>query len=465
MMSQRKPIVALVGRPNVGKSTLYNRLVGQRHAIVEDLAGTTRDRLYGEADWGGRDFIVIDTGGIEFDPARPLPPREQERTGFQAGVASRLFLKEIRAQAEIAIAEADVIVFIVDAETGITNTDEEIAALLRRAEKPVLLAVNKADNLVRRRDTVEYYALGLGDPIPVSALHGSGSGDLLDLIIEAFPPLPEVEEEDDEAIKVAIVGRPNVGKSSLLNKLLGEERVIVSDVPGTTRDAIDTRITYEGLELVLIDTAGIRRRGKIEVGVEKYSFMRALKAINRADVCLLVIDATDMVTAQDAHIAGYIVAEAKSTAVIVNKWDLIDKDTYTINEFTERIRTELKFLSYVPILFISAKSGQRVQKVLELVLQLHAERLRRMSTGDINRLLREAVAKNPPKGNQRQRLKFYYATQVGIAPPTFVFFVNDRTLVHFTYERYLENMIRERFGFVGTPLKLVFRSRGEKPDL
>lgn len=461
-MSQRKSIVALVGRPNVGKSTLFNRLIGQRRAIVEDLAGTTRDRLYGEADWGGRDFIVVDTGGLEFDTTTLPNPNDRESTGFTAGVASRLFLKEMREQAEIAMAEADVIVLVVDAEAGLTSADEEVANLLRRTKKPVLLAVNKADNQKRRQEVVDYYALGLTDPIAISALHGTGTGDLLDAIIEALPPLPAEEETEDEAIKIAIVGRPNVGKSSLLNKLLGEDRVIVSDVPGTTRDAIDTRIVYEGLELVLIDTAGIRRRGKIEGGVEKYSFLRSLKAISRADVCLLLIDAQDMVTAQDAHIAGYIIDEAKSVVVIVNKWDLVEKDTHTINEFTDKIRAELKFLSFVPVLFISAKTGQRVQKVLSLALQVQEERLRRISTGETNRLLREAVAKNPPKGPQRQNLKFYYATQAGINPPTFVFFVNDRKLIHFSYERYLENALRERYGFVGTPLKLIFRSRGDK---
>ncbi len=461
-MSRQKPIVALVGRPNVGKSTLFNRLVGQRKAIVEDLAGTTRDRLYGDADWGGRDFIVVDTGGLEFDVSSPSQANPQESTGFQAGVASRLFLKEIRAQAEIAIAEADVIVFLVDAEAGLAAADQDVAALLRRTDKPVLLAVNKADNLKRRNEAVDFYTLGLNDPIPVSALHGTGTGDLLDAIVEALPPLEAETETEDEAIKIAILGRPNVGKSSLLNKLLGEERVIVSDVPGTTRDAIDMAIEYEGLSLVLIDTAGIRRRGKIEGGVEKYSFLRSLKAVSRSDVCLLLIDATDMVTAQDAHIAGYIVEEAKSVVVIVNKWDLVEKDTSTINEFTARIRNELKFLDYVPVLFISAKTGQRVQKVLSLALQVQEERLRRIATGELNRLLREAVTKSPPKGGQRQRLKFFYVTQAGVDPPTFVFFVNDRTLVHFSYERYLENVLRERYGFLGTPLRLVFRSRGEK---
>ncbi len=467
MSNKQKPIVALVGRPNVGKSTLFNRLIGQRKAIIEDLAGTTRDRLYGDADWGGYDFIVVDTGGIDFGLLSTMPACKAQANqptasvGFQAGVSSRLFLKEIRQQAEVAIAEAEVIVFLVDAEAGLTGPDEDIANLLRRTDKPVLLAVNKADNKKRRDEAVEFYALGLGDPIPISSLHGTGTGDLLDAVIESFPIIDEEEEEDD-AIRIAILGRPNAGKSSLLNKLLGEERVIVSDVPGTTRDAIDTRIKYEGLELVLIDTAGIRRRGKIEPGVEKYSFLRVLKTVNRADVCLLLVDATEMVTAQDAHIAGYILQEAKSVVVIVNKWDLVEKDMYTIYDFTESVRGDLKFLDYVPVLFISAKTGQRVNKVLSMALQVQEERLRRIPTGELNRLLHEAVAKHPPKGGRRHRLKFLYATQARTNPPTFVFFVNDATLVHFTYERYLENQLRTRYGFLGTPLRLVFRSRKEK---
>jgi GTP-binding protein len=454
--SAKKPVVALVGRPNVGKSTLFNRLVGQRKAIVEELAGTTRDRLYGDTDWGGRNFIVVDTGGLELVSSQP----RQGRTGFGTGVSSRLFLEEIRAQAEMAMAEAEVIVLLVDAETGLTGPDEDVAELLRRTDKPVLLAVNKTDNKKRRDAAVDFYALGLGDPIPVSALHGTGTGDLLDAIVESLPFI-DAEEHEDESIKIAILGRPNVGKSSLLNKLLGEERVIVSDVPGTTRDAIDTRIEYKGQELVLIDTAGIRRRGKIKPGVEKHSFLRAIKAVNRADVCLLLIDAAEMVTAQDAHVASYIIEEAKSVVVIVNKWDTIEKDTHTINEFTHSIRASLKFLDYVPLLFISAKSGQRVHKVLPLALQVYEQRLRRIPTSEINRLLQEAVAENPPKGTHRHRLKFFYATQAGVNPPTFVFFVNDSTLVHFTYKRYLENKLRERYGFLGTPLRLIFRNRSQ----
>lgn len=463
-MSKQKPVVALVGRPNVGKSTLFNRLVGQRKAIVAELAGTTRDRIYADADWAGRDFVIIDTGGIETDflaPEARTGPEQQANAGFQAGVSSRLFLREMRRQVELAVEEADAIVFLVDVETGVTGPDEEIAAFLRRTDKPVLLAVNKADNMKRRADAVDFYALGLGDPIPVSALHGTGTGDLLDAIVESFP-MSEEEEEEDEAIQIAIVGRPNVGKSSLLNQLLGEERVIVSEVPGTTRDAIDTRIVYEGLELVLVDTAGIRRPGKIEPGVEKYSSLRTIKAIQRADVCLLLLDATQLVTAQDARVAGYILEELKSVVVIVNKWDLVEKETHTMDEYTRIIRNELKFLDYVPVLFISARSGQRVQKVLPLALQVQEERLRRIPTGELNRLLREAVVKHPPKSGKGRYLKFLYATQAGVDPPTFVFFVNDRNLVHFSYERYLENTLRQQYGFLGTPLRMVFRNRDEK---
>lgn len=462
-----KPIVALVGRPNVGKSTLFNRLIGQRRAIVEDLAGTTRDRLYGDSDWGGREFILVDTGGIDFGlesstPAgKTIDPALVTVAGFEAGVSSRLFLKEIRQQVDIAIAEAEVIIFLVDAETGITAADEDIADLLRRTEKPVILAVNKADNKKRQEGAIEFYALGVGEPIPVSALHGMGTGDVLEAVIESLPVSTEAEEEDD-TIGIAILGRPNVGKSSLLNKILGEERVIVSSVPGTTRDAIDTHLTYEGHNLVLIDTAGIRRRGKIDSGVEKFSFLRSLKAITRADICLLLLDATEMVTAQDAHIAGYILEEGRSVVVIINKWDMVEKDNQTMNRYLETVRQELKFLDYVPVLFISVKTGQRVDKVLPAALQVQQERTRRIPTGELNRLIHEAVAQNPPKGTHRHRLKFLYATQPRTDPPTFVVFVNDAKLVHFTYQRYLENKIREKSGFSGTPIELIFRSRREK---
>ncbi len=454
-----KPLVALVGRPNVGKSTLFNRILGQRLAIVEDLPGTTRDRLYGDTEWNGREFSLVDTGGFEQDQdSRPPTPGD---LGHLVGVESGLFLTEVKNQAHLAMDEADVIVFIVDGTTGITVGDELVAAILRRSEKPVILVVNKADNKSAKESAVEFYALGLETPHPVSALHGYGTGDLLDTIVEALPEVEETEEEDDR-LKIAIVGRPNVGKSSLLNKILGYERVIVSSVPGTTRDAIDTTITFEGEEIVLIDTAGIRRRGKIEPGVEKHSFLRAIKAIRRADVCLLVIDAMDAVTAQDAHIAGYILEAYKSVIVVINKWDLVPKNTYTMDEYTQQIRRELRFLDYVPVVFTSALTGQRVQKVLSLALQVYEQRLRRISTGALNRLLREVVAKNPPKGAKRQALRFYYLTQASVAPPTFIFFVNHAKLVHFTYQRYLENQLREVYQFLGTPLKLIFRNRSEK---
>jgi GTP-binding protein len=466
-MSKQKPIVALVGRPNVGKSTLFNRIIGQRKAIVEDLAGTTRDRLYGDADWGGRDFILIDTGGLELETSildnNSNKSKQTNQVGFQAGSASRLFMHEIRQQVDIAINEAEVIIFLVDGETGLTGADENVAELLRRTDKPVVLAVNKADNKKRRDEAVEFYALGLQEPIPVSALHGTGTGDLLDKVIESMP-LSDIEnEEDDDSIKIAILGCPNVGKSSLLNKLLGEDRVIVSDIAGTTRDAIDTHIRYADLNLTLIDTAGIRRRGKIEPGVEKHSFLRTIKAVSRADVCLLLIDAADMVKAQDAHIAGFILEENKSVVVVVNKWDTIpDKDSNTINDFTKAVRGSLKFMDYVPVIFISALVGQRANKVIPLALQVQEERLRRIPTGELNKLLRQAVTNHPPKGSKRHRLKFLYVTQAAVNPPTFVFFVNDSKLVHFTYQRYLENQIREKYGFLGTPLLLVFRNRNER---
>ncbi len=455
-----KPVVALVGRPNVGKSTLFNRIIGRRMAIVEDLPGTTRDRLYSETEWNGRQFMLIDTGGFEQnEDSRPVHASD---LGHTAGVESGLFLTEIKSQAAIAITEADVIVFIVDGTTGITDGDEQVVRVLQRSKKPVLLVVNKADNQAVKDEIYEFYALGLGDPYPVSALHGYGAADLLDIITALLPDHHQEEETDDDRLKIAIVGRPNVGKSSLLNKLLGYERVIVSSVPGTTRDAIDTTITFNNEEIVLIDTAGIRRRGKIEPGVEKHSFLRAVKSIRRADVCLLLIDATQDISAQDAHIAGYILEEYKSVILVVNKWDLIEKDSYTFNQYAEQIRKDLKFLDYVPVLFTSALTGQRVQKVLSIALQVQDQRLRRIPTGELNRLLREAVAKNPPKGNKAYALRFYYITQAAVDPPTFIIFVNNAKLVHFSYQRYLENQLRAAYEFLGTPLKLIFRSRKER---
>ena len=427
-------------------------------AIVEDLPGTTRDRLYGDAEWNGREFLLVDTGGFEMhERSREIKPGD---LGYAAGSESGLFLNEVKDQAHLAIAEADLIIFIVDGLTGVTMGDELVANVLHRSEKPVILVVNKTDNKEARDNLFDFYALGLGDPFPVSALHGYGSGDLLDAVTDYLPEA-EFSDEEDERLKIAIVGRPNVGKSSLLNKMLGYERVIASSVPGTTRDAIDTTITYNGEEIVIIDTAGIRRKGRIIPGVEKYSVLRALKSIKRADLCLLMLDATDLAADQDAHIAGYILEDYKSIIVLVNKWDLVDKDTNTMAQYIDSLRIELRFLDYVPFVFISALTGQRVQNVLAMALQVQEHRMMRVPTGELNRLLREAVAKNPPKGSKRHALRFYYASQVSVGPPTFVFFVNNAKLVHFTYKRYLENQLREAYQFLGTPLKLIFRSRAE----
>jgi GTP-binding protein len=453
-----QPIVALVGRPNVGKSTLFNRIVGQRRAIVEDVPGTTRDRLYGEAEWNGQFFSVVDTGGLEIlGSMKQRRPQDQPKPLATGSVG---FIEEIREQAEIAIAEADVIVMLVNVIDGLTPADEDVADVLRRTDKPVLIAANKADNPSREQAAFEFYALGLGEVYPISALHGTGIGDLLDDIVSALPPAEEMEEP--EALKIALVGRPNVGKSSLLNKLLGEDRAIVSPIPGTTRDATDTYLTWEGKPVLLIDTAGIRRRGRIEQGIEKYSVLRSIKAIARADIVLLLLDAQDLITTQDAHVAGYILEEHRSIIVLVNKWDLIEKDTYTIDAYTKQIRADLNFLDYVPILFISALTAQRVQKILPLAFQIYDERMFRISTGELNRLVEDAAIRHPTPHKAGKRLKFFYATQASVDPPTFVFFVNDARLVHFSYERYLENQIRRRYGYLGTPLKLVFRSRGKE---
>ena len=452
-----QPIVALVGRPNVGKSTLFNRIVGQRRAIVEDLPGTTRDRLYSEAEWAGRFFTVVDTGGLEIiESQKQRRPKDQPEPLSAASVG---FIEEIRVQAQVAIDEADVIIMLVDVLDGLTPADEDVAEVLRRADRPVVVAANKADNPAREQAAYEFYALGLGEVLPISALHGTGIGELLDQVITALPVAEEVEEP--EALHVALVGRPNVGKSSLLNKLLGEERAIVSSIPGTTRDAVDTYLTWEGQPVLLIDTAGIRRRGRIDRGIEKYSVLRSIKSIARADVVVLMLDAEDLVTAQDAHVAGYILEENRSIIVVVNKWDLIEKDTYTIDAYTKQIRADLQFLDYVPVLFISALSGQRVHKLLPLAFQVYQERLVRIPTGELNRLVEDATIRHAPPHKAGKRLKFLYATQASVDPPTFVFFVNDKRLVHFTYERFLENQIRRRYGYLGTPLKLVFRSRAK----
>jgi GTP-binding protein len=442
----------------VGKSTLFNRIVGHRRAIVEDVPGTTRDRLYGDAEWNGVPFTVVDTGGLEIiESHKKRKPTEQPEPLSTASVG---FIQEIRQQAEIAIAEADVIIMLVDVLDGLTPADEDVADVLRRSDKPVLVAANKADNEKRSQGAYEFYILGLGEVFPISALHGTAIGELLDEVVSA---LPVVEEEEAlEGLKVALVGRPNVGKSSLLNKLLGEERAIVSAIPGTTRDATDTYLTWEGQPVLLIDTAGIRRRGRVERGIEKYSVLRAMKAISRADVVLLLLDAQDLVTAQDAHVAGYILDDMRSIIVLVNKWDLITKDTYTMDAYTKQIRADLKFLDYVPVLYISALTGQRVHKVLPLAFQVYQERMERIPTGELNRLVEDATIRHSPPHKAGKRLKFYYATQASVDPPTFIFFVNDTRLVHFSYERYLENQIRRRYGYLGTPLKLVFRARGRE---
>lgn len=443
-----KPLVAIVGRPNVGKSTFFNRMGGAPMAIVEDLPGTTRDRLYTDANWNGRDFTLVDTGGLVLE--------------HDTGVESRAEIAErVREQISIALQEASVIVFMVDATTGITPTDLEVADMLRRAKKPVVVAANKADNEKRRLDAVEFYQLGLGDPIPISSLHGTNTGDLLDEIVKQLPPA-EVAEEEEAAVKAAIVGRPNVGKSSLLNSLLGEERAIVSDIPGTTRDAIDTVVEWSGQRVVLIDTGGIRRRGKIERGIEKYSALRAERAIGRSDVALLLVDAVEGVTAQDTHIAGYVLEESKGLIILGNKWDLIEHNKEMVDEFHKHVRQELNFVPWAPLHLISAKCQEGLKQIPSLVLRVAEERRKRISTGLLNRLVQEALENHNPPTKPGKYLKFYYATQAGVAPPTFVFFVNDATLIHFSYERYMENRIRHVFGFEGTPIKMIFRSREEE---
>ncbi|MDQ5825781.1 MAG: ribosome biogenesis GTPase Der [Chloroflexota bacterium] len=455
-----RPVVAIVGRPNVGKSSFFNRLIGEQVAIVEDQPGTTRDRIYGVTEWNGVEFTVIDTGGMVMgDVAEP-------GTGPQGEITEEDIMTRTREQAEAAIEEADVIIFMVDAKTGLTAADSEISEVLRTSHKPVVLAANKADSEERRLNSVEFYELGLGDPIPMSSKHSINTGDLLDKVVEAFPTQEQPSEEDDEVIRVAIVGRPNVGKSRLLNAILGHERVIVSDVPGTTRDAIDTTFEYteEGedgktYEVTLIDTAGIRRRGRIEPGIERYSVIRTLRAIQRADVTLLVIDATEGITAQDTHIAGYVLEETKGMILVVNKWDLVEKDSNTIYEYTAHLRQELNFMPYVPFVFISAKFGQRVTKVLPMALKVAHERTKRIGTGQLNKLVKEAVEAHPPPSKPGKWVKFYYATQADIRPPTFVFFTNDAEAVHFSYKRYLENQLRGAFGFEGTPIKLIIRTR------
>jgi len=454
-----KPVVALVGRPNVGKSTLFNRLAGERLAVVDDIPGTTRDRLVMEAEWAGTSFNIVDTGGI--DPTQA--GTGQNRQPLSIGSAD--YIEQIRSQAEIAIRDSDAVLFITDADSGITAADHEVAQILRKYQRevggkphpPVLLVVNKCDNETRRMAAMEFYELGLGDPYPISALHGTGTGDLLDALVATFEK--DGEEVEEDVVKIAIVGKPNAGKSSLLNRILGEERAIVSPIAGTTRDAIDTHLTYGDVPLLLIDTAGIRRRGHITPGVEQYSVLRALQAIERSDVVLLMLDATAGITAQDTHIAGFILDEWKSAVVLVNKWDAVDKDNHTMEAFTQRIRQELNFMDYVPILFISAKTGQRVEQVLPLALRVQEERLTRLPTSRINRILREARDRHPAPSHAGAELKIYYGAQVRNDPPVFLLHVNDPKLAHFTYLRFLENSIRQEHPFLGTPIRIVLRPR------
>jgi GTP-binding protein len=464
-----KPLVAIVGRPNVGKSTFFNRMLGERVAIVEDIPGTTRDRIYGDTDWNGREFTLIDTGGLEFGSGHPVG---QVGLDGQPGDS----MKNVRSQAELAIDEADEIVFMVDARSGITAADEEVADLLRRTEKPVILAANKADNEARRQDAVEFYSLGLGEPIVISSIQGIGTGDLLDEIVDALPPRHEddEDEEDEDMTRVAIVGRPNVGKSSLLNAILGFERSIVSDVPGTTRDAIDTEIEFKGRRLVLVDTAGIRRRGKVGPGIEKFSVLRSTRAIERSDVALLLVDAGEGLAAQDTHIAGEIQEHAKGVVVVVNKWDLAqaqrraeregnfarpEEEIESAEAYHRIIAEGLKFIPYAPIIFTSAKTGYHVQALLEAVLNISDMRYLRIATSRLNEVVQEAVRRHSPTPVKNKTLKIYYATQTGVNPPTFNFFVNDTQAVHFSYERYLENRLRDAFGWKGTGIRMFFKPR------
>ena len=438
-----KPIIAIVGRPNVGKSMLFNKIIGRRLSIVEDTPGVTRDRIYGESDWRGRKFTLIDTGGIE--------PRTDNQ-----------ILAFMRSQAQIAIDNATVIVFLCDIKTGMTASDQEVASMLQRCGKPVVLAVNKVDQ-GQSPDIYEFYNLGLGDPIAVSAVHGHGTGDLLDACVQYFPPEDE-EEEGDDAIKVAVIGKPNAGKSSLVNKILGEERVIVSNVAGTTRDAIDSRFTNSKGSFVFIDTAGMRKKSKVEEDIEKYSVLRATMAIDRADVCLIMIDATEGVTEQDTKVAGMAHEAGKASIIVVNKWDLVDKDDKTMARMTEDIRRDLAYMTYAPILFISAKTGQRVDKLFDMIDYVSNQATFRVTTGMLNTVLADAQTRVQPPTDKGRRLKIYYMTQVGVKPPHFVVFCNDRRLFHFSYQRYLENCIRSTFGLEGTPIILSIREKGDKEE-
>ena len=437
-----KGIIAIVGRPNVGKSTFFNKITGQRISIVDDTPGVTRDRIYFETEWNRRELLIIDTGGIE-----PVTDNE--------------LLRQMRAQAQIAIEHADVIVFLCDLHTGVTAADRDIAALLKKAQKQVILAVNKVDTVGELPpDFYEFYELGFGDPVPLSSLHGTGSGDILDLAVEMLPPDDGIEEDKD-AIKVAVIGKPNAGKSSIINRIAGEERVIVSDVPGTTRDAIDTFVENQYGKYVFIDTAGIRRNARIEDNIEKYSVLRANMAVERADVCLVMVDANEGVTAQDERIAGIGHNAGKASIIVINKWDTIEKDNSTVNEFDKDIYTALSYMTYAPHIYVSAKTGQRVDRLYELINKCYEQASVRITTGLLNDLLADATARVQPPSDKGRRLKIYYMTQTGIRPPTFVLFCNSAELFHFSYQRYIENCIRKAFGFEGTPIRLVIKQRGD----
>ena len=437
-----RPVVAIVGRPNVGKSTLFNKLVGARLSIVDDKPGVTRDRIYGDCEWLGQRFLLVDTGGIE--------PR-----------ADDVILSQMRAQANIAIATADVIVLVTDLRSGVVATDQDVANMLQKSGKPVILCVNKCDSVgAPDPEFYEFYNLGMGDPIAVSAVHGHGTGDLLDAVIAYFPPESEEEEEDD-TIKVAVIGKPNVGKSSLINRISGQERAIVSDIAGTTRDATDTRIENQYGKFTFIDTAGIRRKSKVTDAIEKYSIIRARTAVERANVCVIMIDATEGFTEQDSKVAGIALDQGKGCIVVVNKWDAVEKDGNTMREYKEKLAVDFAFMKFAPFVFISAKTGQRVDRLFEQIAYVYAQSTMRISTGKLNEILGAATARVQPPTDKGKRLKIYYMTQASVCPPTFVFFVNNAQLFHFSYQRYLENQIREVFGLEGTPVRFIIRERGE----
>ena len=441
-----KPVLAIVGRPNVGKSTLFNKLIGERRAIVEDIPGITRDRIYGETEWNGRKMIVIDTGGIERD-------------------TDDIILSKMRDQAQIAIDTADVILFVCDIRTGLLPDDRDIAVMLKKSGKPVIPCINKADSTGRvPAEFYEFYELGFEiDPIPLSSIHGTGTGDILDAALDALP-VTEAEDDDDDRIRVAVIGKPNAGKSSLVNRILGDERMIVSNIPGTTRDAIDSQLDNEFGKYTFIDTAGIRRQSKVDDRIEKYSVLRAKMAVERADVCILVIDANEGITEQDEKIAGLAHEAGKATIVAVNKWDLVDKDNTTTNSFNKKIGTALAYMSYAPILYISALTGQRVSKLFEQINYVHNQTNMRISTGMLNDVLADAVSRVQPPSDKGRHLKIYYMTQISVAPPTFVLFANSIELFHFSYQRYIENCLRNTFGFRGTPIRLIVRQRGDDKE-